>query len=130
MKITCLAASFAAIFLTGCPGGEEPKPRAEISSACAQAYAVYMVDAAGSEHRACSAAALVLVNDPNEWDRYHRQVWDNPANELVEACGGNNSDIRLELLSEREIMRFRCIVGYTSPDNVCEGYDPTLCMND
>ena len=130
MKTTYLAASLAAIFLIGCPSGEEPEPRAEISSECAQAYAVYMVDAAGSEHRACSAAALALASDPVEWDRYHRQVWDSPADELVEACGGNNSDIRLELLSEREIMRFRCIVGYTSPDDVCEGYDPNLCMND
>ena len=71
------------------------------------------------------------TGDSDTGDSDSGEVWDNPADELVEACGGNNSDIRLELLSEREIMRFRCIVGFTSlPDDVCEGYDPTLCLND
>ena len=117
--------------LLGCP--ESPVDRPEISDDCALEYAVAVIDVAGSEDAACDAAfdAAHLADEgaDEQWYEYHTQAWNNITDGMKEHCG-EGLDVRAEFLYNEQIIRFRCIVGKSSPDpDVCSGYDPDACSD-
>tara|TARA_B100001057_G_scaffold486551_1_gene567897 strand:- start:23 stop:361 length:339 start_codon:yes stop_codon:yes gene_type:complete len=105
----------AALALTGCP--DNPKS-VEVPRACLEQYQVEMTAQADAD-AVCDAAFDAIGGNTEDFDKLHAAAWLEPTEGLLEACS-DDVDVRVELLSEEQIFRLRCIMK-------CDGHDEQGC---